>query len=49
METQARVGDLLDLEGCSGGVATALAQEGKSYFPVVGIFLCHFDSIVLFP
>lgn len=28
VETQARVGDLLDLEGCSGGVATALAQEG---------------------
>ncbi|KAK8374198.1 hypothetical protein O3P69_010955 [Scylla paramamosain] len=27
VETQARVGDLLDLEGCSGGVATALAQE----------------------
>ncbi|XP_069165479.1 conserved oligomeric Golgi complex subunit 4-like [Procambarus clarkii] len=31
VETQARVGDLLDLEGCSGGVATALAQEGKYY------------------
>ncbi|XP_050725507.1 conserved oligomeric Golgi complex subunit 4-like [Eriocheir sinensis] len=27
VETQARVGDLLDLEGCSGGVATALTQE----------------------
>ncbi|KAK7076819.1 Golgi transport complex subunit 4 [Halocaridina rubra] len=27
VETQKRVGDLLDLEGCSGGVATALAQE----------------------
>ncbi|KAG7154770.1 Conserved oligomeric Golgi complex subunit 4-like [Homarus americanus] len=30
VETQARVGDLLDLEGCSGGVATALAQEAES-------------------
>lgn len=29
VETQKRVGDLLDLEGCSGGVATALAQEGN--------------------
>ncbi|KAG0730330.1 Conserved oligomeric Golgi complex subunit 4 [Chionoecetes opilio] len=29
VETQARVGDLLDLEGCSGGVATALAQEDQ--------------------
>lgn len=28
VEVQSRVGDLLDLEGCAGGVATALHQEG---------------------
>lgn len=30
VEVQSRVGDLLDLEGCAGGVATALRQEGRS-------------------
>ena len=46
VDVQSRVGDLLDLEGCAGGVAIALRQEGElwdinQFLPTVPTLIIH--------